>query len=70
MTDDHPNAGGDRVTFVAHADLIAALDAASASLGVTRSHYARSRLAQILRAEGFLAIDAPASRYEARHRAP
>lgn len=69
-TDDHPQAGGDRVAFVAHGDLIAALDAASANLGVTRSHYARSRLAQILRAEGWLGRDAHISRYEARHRNP
>lgn len=68
-TDDHPTTGGDRVSFVAHDDLIAALDAASGQLGVSRGHYARQRIAQILRDEGFLQPDAPASRYEARRRA-
>ena len=69
-TDDHPTTGGDRVSFVAHDHLIAALDAASVQLGVSRGHYARERIAQILRDEGFLQPDAPASRYEARRRAP
>ena len=66
---DHPQIGGDRISLVAHQALIDALDAASAKEGSTRAHFVRRLLAERMRADGFLPPDAPASRYEARHRA-
>ncbi|MCK2056993.1 hypothetical protein [Methylobacterium sp. 37f] len=69
MNSDHPQVAGDRVSFVAHGALIDALDKTAAEIGVSRANIARVLIAQALREAGRLAPQAPASRYEARHRA-
>ncbi len=70
MTNDHhPTVGGDRVAFVATDHVIGALDVVAAEAGVSRSHIARQIVADFLRREGVLPPEAPASKYEARHRA-
>ncbi|WP_452181352.1 hypothetical protein [Heyndrickxia sporothermodurans] len=68
MIDEHPETGGDRINLVAHQMLIDALDAASAPQGISRAHFVRQLLADRMRADGFLAPDAPASKAEARRR--
>lgn len=60
------NAGS--VGFVAHADLIAAIDQAAAERGVTRSHFVRHRIAEWLKEEGRLDPDTPTTNHDERRR--
>ena len=69
MNTEHPNIGGDRVAFVAHDSLVAALDNLAAEHGVTRSHLARQVIAGHLQAAGVLGPRTPMTPRAGRRRA-
>lgn len=69
MHHDHPTTGGDRVAFVAHDAIVAALDHMAAENGETRSHAARRIIAGYLQAAGLLAPVIPMTPRAGRRRA-
>ncbi|GLS42932.1 hypothetical protein [Methylobacterium brachythecii] len=67
-TTDHPATGGGTIAFVASETLIEAIDTAAGAIGQTRSHYVRSRIADYLKSEGWLPIEAPSIQREVNRR--
>lgn len=64
----HVSGTSQGVAFYASTEMIAALERAAAEHGVTRSHFARTQIAALLRAAGILDPQAPVTQHEARRK--